>query len=158
MLSYFKRTLIGALTVGMICLRSLSGYGQIPNQPAPEIVTQRPQPPMQNVFFNVLWGSLAGGVLMMGWAALDDTLPTDERYTVSNMSTQFLAGATYGGILGLAAGIYISFQGITFDENRTKIAFFQPPQGEQLFSAGYGRNQPELAKQDLHLIDFQYRF
>jgi hypothetical protein len=113
---------------------------------------------MQNVFFNVLWGSLAGGMLMMGWATLDDTIPTDERYTVSNMSSQFLTGATYGGLLGLAAGIYISFQGITFDESRTKIAFFQPPRGQLLSSAEFGRNQPGFTKQDLHIVDFQYQF
>jgi hypothetical protein len=156
--SHVKKTLVYIVAIGFFCFQSLSAFGQVPAQTAPEIMMQRPQPPMENVFFNVLWGSFTGGMLMMGWASLDDSKGTEERYSVDNLRTQFLTGATYGGLLGLIAGVYISFKGITFDENRTKIAILQPPRKDYFPTAKYSAQATKASAQDLSLFDFQYSF
>jgi len=157
MLSQIKLGLVGLLTIGCMLLQPLSAFAQVPDQAAPEIMVEKPQPPMQNVFFNVLWGSFTGGMLVMGWSTLDDSKTTDERYTVNNLSGQFLTGATYGGLIGLAVSVYLSFQGITFDESRTKIAILQPPKGFEPLSGQNGLPSGILAK-DLHLFSVQYEF
>jgi hypothetical protein len=158
MSSHVKKALISLLVVGFISFQSLSAFGQVADQAPPDVLAQQPQPPMENVFFNVLWGSLTGGMLMMGWATLDDEKPSDERYTTNNMTKQFLSGATYGGILGLLAGVYFSFQGITFDENRTKIAVFQPPRKDYFPSAKFSKQKEGTSPQEMSLVDFQYEF
>lgn len=158
MSSHVKKALISLLLVGFISFQSLSAFGQVADQAPPNVLVQQPQPPMENVFFNVLWGSLTGGMLMMGWATLDDAKPAEERYTSSNMTTQFLSGATYGGLVGLIAGIYFSFQGITFDESRTKIAVFQPPRKDYFPSAKYNKQKAGSSVQEMSLVDFQFEF
>jgi hypothetical protein len=158
MSSHVKKVLISILAIGFLFFQSLLTFGQVPDPAIPELINRRPQPPMENVFFNVLWGSLTGGMLMMGWATLDDETPTEERYTTSNMTNQFLTGATYGGLLGLVAGIYLSFQGITFDENLTKIAVLQPPRKDYFPTARYSNQPPGAPSQDLSLVDFQIGF
>lgn len=158
MSSHVKKMLISIFAIGFLFSQTLVTFGQIPDQAGPEVFNQKSQPPMENVFFNVLWGSLTGGMLMMGWATLDDDKPADERYTTSNMTKQFLSGATYGGLLGLVAGVYISFQGITFDENLTKIAIMQPPSKDHFPSARYSNQPPGTPSQDLNIVDFQIDF
>ena len=159
MSSFVKQVLIGMLAICFFCSQSLTVFAQAEAPPLPQMIGEKPQPPMQNVFFNVLWGSLTGGMLMMGWSMLDDSKTTDERYTVNNMSSQFLSGATYGGLLGLAVGVYLSFKGITFDENRTKIAFLRPFGQEPFSSVDISKNNSQvLIPQKLRLIDLQYRF
>ncbi|OGG95461.1 MAG: hypothetical protein A2508_03855 [Candidatus Lambdaproteobacteria bacterium RIFOXYD12_FULL_49_8] len=80
-----------------------------------------PNPPMRNVFLNVLWGSLTGGMLYTGLNILDDTKSKGERYGFTNMTAKFIEGATYGGIGGLFVGVYLSMSGISFDPNRTRV-------------------------------------
>lgn len=100
-----------------------------------------PQPQMQNVFYNVLWGSVAGGMVAVGWAVLDDGKEKDERYGLSNLTRNFIMGATYGGIVGLFSGVYFSINGIEFDESRSRIA--KAPQiGLDLYSNQYVSNFP----------------
>lgn len=128
-----------------------------PEQP-PELLRQRPQAPMQNVFFNVLWGSVTGGVLLAGWTAIDDSKPAEERFTLSHMSKQFLVGATWGGFLGLAAGVYLSIKGITFDENRSRIVFlpqFKTNSQPLHYHANAGQ---ESGINDLQLMNLQIKF
>ena len=93
---------------------------------SPDLFTQTQQPPMENIFFNVLWGSIAGGTVSMGWSVLDDSKSSEERYKFNNMTAAFIQGATYGGVIGLIAGVYFSLEDITFDEGRTRIAFMTP--------------------------------
>jgi len=131
-------------------------FGQA-NQDQQQAIMPAAQPPMENVFFNVLWGSVVGGMLNMGWSTVDDSKPEEERYAVRNLSTQFLWGATYGGFLGLAAGIYLSIQGITFDENLTKIALF-PLESPDTQKPHQQAVRSKSNRDSLHLVRFQLKF
>jgi hypothetical protein len=123
-----------------------------------ELILPRPQPPMQNVFFNVLWGSLTGGMLMTGWATVDDSETERVRYSVSYLSDQFLTGATYGGILGLVAGVYLSLKEITFDENLSRIAFFPLKRPNSQPALHLANSAPRSIDRDFGLIEFRLRF
>ena len=116
------------------------------------------QPPMKNVFLNVLWGSLSGGMLLMGWSTLDDSISSDERYKFSRLSEQFLVGATNGGILGMVAGVYLSIRGITFDENLSRIAFYpdydQNPEGQRFFATSSAFKSSD----SVNLLNFHFKF
>lgn len=86
---------------------------------APGAVAQvtREKPVMQNTFFNVIWGSAAGALLGASSAALGpgtDVSPAVLRESV-------ITGATAGGVLGLGIGIWLTFNGITFDPDRSLI-------------------------------------
>ena len=136
-------------------MNQVSGQTQ---ETLPEVLSSGTQPPMKNVFYNVLWGSLTGGLLIMSWATVDDSVSTDERYAISYLSTQFLSGATYGGIAGLAVGIYLSIKGVTFDENRSRIAFFPLPEEDPHHHKYFLRDKPRFSEADLQLMNFQYKF
>jgi hypothetical protein len=126
-------------------------------QPGPEIRAVKPQPPMKNIFFNVLWGSVSGGMLLMGWSTLDDSISREDRYKFSRLTGQFLVGATYGGILGLAAGVYLSMKGITFDENLSRIAY--STDHEPLAPSRYSEYAGvPSAGSGITLINYQFRF
>ena len=153
-----KRALVCSLAVVLVCCHTSAIFAQVDETVLPYTAMQKPQPPMENVFFNVLWGSLTGGMLMMGWSSLDDSKPEEERYGVSNLSVQFLTGATYGGLLGLITGVYLSMKGISFDENRTKIAFLQYPQEEILSLSQQDWEKKEFKKPSLGLVNFQLKF
>ncbi|MCP4756604.1 MAG: hypothetical protein GY866_37555 [Proteobacteria bacterium] len=113
---------------------------------------------MENVFWNVLWGSLCGGMLLVGWATMDDSKETSERYSFGTLSTQFLTGATYGGLLGLTAGVYFSIKGISFDENLTRIAF-TPNTNQVPEELRYNAfTKPKSASGKIHLMNLQIRF
>ncbi len=85
-------------------------------------LTLQKNPPMRNVFFNVLWGSMAGGMTYVSLSILDDSKPKGERYSFKNLTSKFILGATGGGLLGLAAGAYFSLSDISFDPNRSRIS------------------------------------
>lgn len=71
-----------------------------------------PQKPiMENVFYNVLWGSLFGAIVATGVSAAETkgVLPSD-------FSEKLYTGATYGGLLGLIAGVWLSSEGIYYKE------------------------------------------
>ena len=148
---------ISKLIIIIVILCSVkTAFGQA-NQGTQQVMIPQTQPPMQNVFFNVLWGSAIGGMLRMGWETIDDSKPEEERYTVSNLTSNFAWGATVGGFMGLAAGIYLSMRGITFDENLTKIAFF--PAGNPGYQKLYRMaTKPQPVENSLHLIKFQFKF
>ena len=154
--SWLKRVVSVTIVASLLTWSASTAFGQA-NQETQQIIMAKPQPPMENVFFNVLWGSVVGGLLSLGWATLDDSKEVDERFTVSNMTNQFLIGATYGGFLGLAAGIYLSIQGITFDENKTKIALFplESPTPQGLHRTAI-RSKPKA--DTLHLLTIQLKF
>lgn len=73
---------------------------------------QRGQAPvMENVFFNVVWGSALGAILGVAVAVIgadDKSAPDDAR------SAAF-TGATAGGLIGLGLGLWVVYQGTTFE-------------------------------------------
>lgn len=83
----------------------------------PAAAQQEKKPVMENVFFNVIWGSAGGGVLGLAFAVIgssDYSQPDDAR------STGF-TGATIGGLVGLGVGLYLIFQGITFEQQGVTV-------------------------------------
>ncbi|MBU2643477.1 hypothetical protein KKI24_02135 [bacterium] len=158
-MSLTAKKLITCLFLSIIILGEMNPiFGQAALQQPPGGMVMRPQPPMKNVFLNVLWGSVNGGMLLMGWSTLDDSISSDERFKFSRLSEQFLIGATYGGILGMAAGVYFSIRGITFDESRSRIAFYpdydKNPDGQRFFaSSGAVRD-----KKSINLVNLHFKF
>jgi len=78
---------------------------------------EMPKPVMENVFFNVVWGSAFGatlGVAAAIIAAENKTQPADGRQSAFN-------GATLGGLIGLGMGLYLVYKGITFDERASGL-------------------------------------
>lgn len=83
----------------------------------PAAAQQAKKPVMENVFFNVIWGSAGGALLGLSFAVIgssDHSQPDNAR------STAF-TGATVGGMVGLGLGLYLIFQGITFDQLGTTV-------------------------------------
>lgn len=69
------------------------------------------KPVMENVFFNVVWGSLVGTLLALSLTVIEADSPTapDESGRAA------FEGATAGGIIGLATGLFLVATGATFD-------------------------------------------
>lgn len=153
-----KKLLIFLVLSTLILAGATPTFGQAAPQQVPEAVSAKPQPPMKNVFLNVLWGSLCGGFVVMGWSTLDDSIDEDDRYSFSRMSEQFLVGATYGGILGVGAGVYFSIRGITFDENRSRIAFYNDFSGDQAGRQFFAASRASRDKNAVDLLNFHFKF
>ena len=114
----------------------------------------RPEPPMKNVFFNVLWGSVVGGMVYSSMVILDDTKSKSEKYKFKFLTVQFITGATGGGIVGLVTGIYLSMSGISFDPSRSRIAHQLPP-----LPGGWEVQHPDvMAAHAIPLGGFTYQF
>lgn len=130
--------------------------------PEPAAMTSGPQPPMQNVFYNVLWGSVAGGMVLAGWSMLDDGSDgedKDERYTLSSLTKNFIVGATYGGLVGLFSGIYFSVNGIEFDESRSRIAQGSTPApSNRLFASNISVPVRTYKADEIPLVSFRFKF
>ncbi len=77
----------------------------------------REKPVMENTFFNVVWGSATGGVLGAASAALGGGTATSPKSLRENAIT----GATVGGIIGLGIGVWLTFNGVTFDPDRSLL-------------------------------------
>lgn len=91
------------------------------------------QPVMQNVFFNVVWGSALGATLGVASAVLassNKAAPNDVRQGAFN-------GATAGGLIGLGLALYFVYNGITLDPAGAVIHFAQrdPPSGPAVAQA-----------------------
>jgi hypothetical protein len=153
-----KKFIICLLLVVLMLGELTPIFGQAAAQNPQGALIMGAQPPMKNVFLNVLWGSLSGGMLIMGWSTMDDSISSDERFKVSRLSNQFLVGATYGGILGMAAGVYLSIRGITFDENRSRIAFY--PSYEQNSEARrfFATSSAIKDTNSVNLINIHFKF
>jgi len=133
-------------------------FGQAAAVPPTDYVVAKQQPPMRNVFFNVLWGSVCGGMVIMGWATLDDSEEDAERYSFSNLTTKFLEGATYGGLAGLVAGVYFSIQGVSFDEDLSRIAILTPQPVNVNNSQHFSSIRLKPDKGAVNVVNFQIRF
>ena len=134
-----------------------AAIAQIAEELPIEMVPDEENPPMKNVFYNVLWGSIGGGVVYWGWMLLDDSTPAEERYGFNYMKENVAYGATYGGIIGLALGVYLSMKGISFDANRTRIAIYPlvPPPAQRNFRSAESSKRP-IGEQTL--VGFQVDF
>ena len=75
------------------------------------------KPVMQNVFFNVFWGSATGALMGVATASMS----SKEKNNPENLRETMVQGASIGGLAGLAAGIFLVFKDITFDPNRSRI-------------------------------------
>ena len=126
--------------------------------PADPIVVKRREAPMRPIFKNVLWGSVAGALVWSGIQIVDDSKPTSERYAVSEIFVQAVIGATYGGILGLGVGIYVSLMGITFEDTFFSLNF--SPLDENDYHGRqrrlFGNDQPVVAKS--RIMSLQIKF
>ena len=153
-----KKVLTYCMLLVFVLVGVTPTFGQEVVQQNPDAFTVKAQPPMKNVFLNVLWGSLSGGFVLMGWSTLDDSVDSSDRFKFSRMSNQFLVGATYGGILGMAAGVYFSVRGISFDENRSRIAFYPDytnnPEGQRFFAT----SQSSQSKDSINLLNLHFKF
>ncbi|MDH5559559.1 MAG: hypothetical protein OEY59_01730 [Deltaproteobacteria bacterium] len=114
--------------------------------------------PMRNVFLNVVWGSLAGGMSYMGLSLLDDSKPQEEKYSFSNMTTQFIYGATYGGLLGLAAGVYFTISNITFRPSSIGMIQNSAPRSDIASQRRLAFISRSLSKDSLPVFQLQARF
>jgi hypothetical protein len=91
-------------------------------------------PVMQTVFFNVVWGAGTGALLGAASASLSAGSATDPE----NLRTEVITGATLGSVVGAAVGIWLVFNGITFDADRSLLF------GSGLAANPYRPNTPPL--------------
>jgi len=125
MTKLLKRCISALICLSFLITFSTNVFGQAEEFPT-EVPVELPNPPMKNIFFNVLWGSITGGTIMMSWSVIDDSQPKIERQSFSSLRGKFVEGATYGGIIGLFAGVYLSMNNITFDQGKTRLSFLEP--------------------------------
>ena len=86
------------------------------------------QPVMQNVFLNVVWGAGVGALLGASSASLASGQETKPAHLRDNVIT----GATLGSLVGVAAGVWLLFNGVTFDADRS-LLFGGGPMAQNLF-------------------------
>jgi len=153
-----KKFIVCLLLVVLILGEVTPIFGQAAAQIPQEVMVVRAQPPMKNVFLNVLWGSLSGGMLLMGWSTLDDSISSNERFKFSRLSEQFLVGATYGGILGMVAGVYLSIKGITFDENRSRIVFYPNYEQDAEAKRFFATSSAVQDSDSINLLNIHFKF
>jgi len=80
------------------------------------------KPIMENVFFNVVWGSVLG--MMLGGAAA--TIEAEVKTQPYQLSDRVALGATWGGLAGLGVGIWLANNGISFDPSAALFNFGPP--------------------------------
>lgn len=69
------------------------------------------KPVMENVFFNVVWGSAFGAIMGVAVAVIG----SEDKSSPEDVRTAAFSGATAGGLLGLGLGLWVVFQGATFE-------------------------------------------
>ncbi len=99
------------LVAAVLVLTVLGASTALAQQPA------GPKPVMENVFFNVVWGSAAGALVGAAIAVVG----AKDKEKPGSLSNAGFEGATIGGVAGLGLGIYLVFTGITFDPERSTI-------------------------------------
>ena len=102
--------LLIALLAAQLMLAPLAGAQQAGLPPSEK-------PVMENVFFNVVWGSIFGAVLALSVAVVEADRPTAPE----DSGTTAFEGATTGGIIGLAAGLFLVATGASFDPGQTLL-------------------------------------
>ena len=114
------------------------------------------KPVMESVFWNTFMGSIWGGVMGVAYV--------NSGNLESNEEEAIFTGITIGGVLGYGIGIFLVFQGITFDQrympaNPIRQPSFQggriKPQSEYIL----GRmDQKKSLKNQIELTIFQIQF
>ena len=84
----------------------------------PAALAQGRKPVMENVFFNVIWGSALGGVLGLASAIIS----ADDKSAPENARSGGFSGATVGGLVGLGVGLWVIYQGTTFEGSGVNLA------------------------------------
>lgn len=115
--SPIKRVL-ASLLVALLLLAAPAAYAQ-------DALPVGQKPVMQNVFFNVVWGSIFGIVLGGASAVIE----SDRKTAPTNLRRKAFSGATVGGLIGLGVGLWLVGAGVTFEEQGTLIFSGQDPQG-----------------------------
>jgi hypothetical protein len=72
---------------------------------------------MQNVFFNVVWGAGVGALIGASSASLASGTATQPKDLRDNVVT----GATVGSVIGLGVGVWLLFNGVSFDPSRSLL-------------------------------------
>ncbi len=80
------------------------------------------KPVMENVFYNVVWGSASGALL--GSAAA--VIAAKDKTNPKGLRTGAFQGATAGGIIGLGVGVWLVFAGINFEPQGSTITDAAP--------------------------------
>jgi len=70
-----------------------------------------PTPVMENVFYNVIWGSAVGALIGVAIAVEGST----DKSNPSNVRGAAFEGATLGGVVGIGVAVWLVYAGITFD-------------------------------------------
>ncbi|MDH4225225.1 MAG: hypothetical protein OEW12_06225 [Deltaproteobacteria bacterium] len=94
--------------------------GQDGGEPPPPPTSS--QPVMENVFWNVVWGSAAG--LLIGGAV--SIIGAQDKEAPPNLRPDMVSGATIGGVVGLAAGVFLVFSGIYFQPEGATLVQADP--------------------------------
>ena len=90
-----------------------------------------PQPVMENVFFNVVWGSVMGGLLATSVAIIG----SEVKSSPDDVSDKVFEGLTWGGVLGLGLGIWLVTTGISFHPEQSLFFGENAPPQAPLFAA-----------------------
>jgi hypothetical protein len=106
--SRLAKALLPCLVLHFVLLASAQAQ-ILPDRPG--VPAGRPRVVMENVFFNVVWGSAFGATLGVATSILGSA----DRSAPSNVRDGAFSGATAGGIIGLGLALYLVYQGISFD-------------------------------------------
>lgn len=114
------------------------------------------KPVMESVFWNTFMGSIWGGVMGVAYV--------NSGNIESNEEEVIFTGITVGSVLGYGIGIFLVFQGITFDQrympaNPIRQPSFQggriKPQSESILG---GVDEKKSLKNKIELTIFQIQF
>ena len=114
-----KSAMVGVLVLWLAATGAVQAQAPAPTPPPQAPIQPVGQaggkPVMENVFYNVLWGS-AEGALIGGTITI---LGAKDKTYLPDFNKDALTGATYGGLIGLGMGLWMVFQGITLDPSST---------------------------------------
>ncbi len=77
---------------------------------------------MENVFYNVVWGSLFGILLASASAVIE----AQDKSAPAEFGDSLVQGATFGGLLGLGLGIWLATSGDSFDPKQSLFFVNEP--------------------------------
>jgi hypothetical protein len=104
--------LLAAVLVALLGAPPAFAQAQAPAADQPAAAAPRgPAPVMQNVFYNVIWGSAVGALL--GFAGAVES--SQDKSNPAGARPAAFQGATLGGVIGLGVGIWLVYAGISFD-------------------------------------------
>jgi hypothetical protein len=82
---------------------------------AQELAPKRPV--MEHVFFNVVWGASVGALI----GASSASLAAGQEARPKDLRENTITGATIGSLLGATVGVWLIFNGVTFDPDRSLL-------------------------------------